>query len=100
MTETIKCDTCGTEVASRDELLVYALPGIPVSVANCVRCWREDLYPAWAIIGETASIGGLEHAAAWWKDAVARSLPVVGLTEEEFSTQVDHVIVEFLESRF
>jgi hypothetical protein len=96
----LACDTCGDEVASREDLFVYALPGVPVTVGNCERCWSENLYPKWVVVGNTASIGGLEHAAAWWKDAVARSLPVLGLTEDEFDTQVNDLITEFLESKF
>lgn len=76
-----KCDTCG---ATGVELYVYALPGIPMTVANCRVCFDVSAYP-WAIlVANTAAIGGLEQAASWWHEAVRISLARHGKTYAEF----------------
>lgn len=75
------CDTCHTENV---ELFVYALPGIPFTVANCKVCWQVNAYPWPILVGNTAAIGGLDQAADWWKQEVRVSLARHGKTIDEF----------------
>lgn len=61
------CETCG-KVA---KLLVYALPGIPMSIGNCKTCTNEHAYPYYIAEGNTNyCLGGLDNAADWWKESV------------------------------
>jgi hypothetical protein len=65
MNDTRACETCQRP----REVTVYALPGIPVSVGNCVECWSRDAYPLWVAQAQLEALGGKEHAAAWFLDA-------------------------------
>lgn len=80
------CDTCGYEL---DELRVYALPGVPVTVANCDLCTAVNAYPYGILVANTTAVDGLEHAADWWKGAVFRSLAVIDKTMREFLLEVE-----------
>ena len=58
------CETCGKMAV----LLVYALPGIPMSVGNCPECYNQDAYPYAIAEGNTNEcLGGIDNAADWWK---------------------------------
>ncbi len=60
------CKTCGKMAV----LLVYALPGIPVSVGNCPECYNENAYPYGIAEGNTNFLlGGIDNAADWWKES-------------------------------
>lgn len=49
----------------------------------------------WAVVANTAMIGGLEHAADWWRDGVVMpTLTHLGVTVEEFTAQVNKTIAE------
>ena len=83
-----KCDTCGNE----GELFVYALPGIPMSVANCQVCLDVCAYPYYILVGNTAMIGGVKEAADWWKEAILISLARHGKTLKQFNEDVENDI--------
>lgn len=80
-----KCDTCGTDDV---DLYVYALPGIPMTVANCLVCMQLSCYPYGILVANTAMVGGLEYAADWWKDEVRVSLARHGKSVKEFVEDV------------
>ena len=69
MTRERPCETCGVTV-NDGTVFVYALPGIPISVGNCVECHRQGAYPLWVVEANTEAIGGLIDAADWWKEAI------------------------------
>ena len=69
MTGERSCETCGVTV-NDDTVLVYALPGIPMSVGNCAECYRRGAYPLYVVEANTEGIGGLIDAADWWKEAI------------------------------
>lgn len=56
------CETCSRV---RD-VLVYALPGVPMSVGNCRECWEHDAMPEWVVEANLEMIGGKANAAAWF----------------------------------
>lgn len=79
------CDTCGAKDA---ELFVYALPGIPMTVANCRVCFEVGAYPWSVLVANTAAIGGMEQSNDWWRGEVRVSLARHGKTRVEFMTAI------------
>ncbi len=76
------CETCGKV----DVLLVYALPGIPMSVGNCSECYNQCAYPYGIAEGNTNFLlGGIENAADWWKEAMTYKDGRYLTMEEAFS---------------
>jgi len=61
-----ECETCRRE----RQVFVYALPGIPMSVGNCLECWQNDAYPYNIAAANTAMIGGTEYSAEWWRESM------------------------------
>lgn len=87
-----KCDVCESE----DAVGVAAAPGIPMSLGYGSDCINKGLhYPLWLLINNTAMIGGLVHAADWWKYEVTVHLRFFGVTCEDFEEQVNEVIEEW-----
>ncbi len=60
------CETCSV----LGEVVVYALPGIPMSVGNCRTCFEQCAYPLSVAEANIEIIGGLENAADWWKQSI------------------------------
>jgi hypothetical protein len=84
------CETCG----ALTDLWIYALPGIPISVGNCRVCMETNSYPWTILVANTVAIGGMDHAADWWKDAVNVSLARLGKTRQEFYEAVTAALKE------
>lgn len=82
--EELKCDVCN----DRGAFGVAALPGIPVSVAWCPECIQSGAIPYWALVANTAMIGGMEHAADWWKETVDLTLTWLNKDREDFEREV------------
>jgi hypothetical protein len=82
--ETLMCGVCETNPA----VGVCAIPGVPASDAFCSPCLRAGAIPMWAAVANTANLGGLDQAADWWVATVEATLKVVGVSRDEFETQV------------
>ena len=84
------------EVCKRNESVgVFAVPGVPLSVAYCKSCVKANSHPMWALIANTACCGGLTHCADWWKEIVISSLSAQGKTIEWFNNEVVESIKHF-----
>jgi hypothetical protein len=79
-----KCDTCGkTGIVG-----VACMPGVPISFGYCRECLTANAHPYFAVVGNTASCGGYEHTADWWKDIVQCTLKHLHKSMEEFIADV------------
>lgn len=79
-----KCEVCGAPEVHG----VCSVPGVPYSAAYCRPCLEKDLHPMWILIANTASIGGLDQAAPWWREMVEHNLKGQDKTLEWFNEQV------------
>lgn len=50
-------------------LYVYALPGFPMTLANCYPCFVRNAYPEWLIEGWIEQNGSLEGCAEWFRES-------------------------------
>lgn len=66
MRESRVCETCG----QLGEVVVYSLPGVPMSVGNCKRCARRNAYPLSTVLAIIEVNKGLENCAAWVHEIV------------------------------
>ncbi|PWK81694.1 hypothetical protein C8D88_116105 [Lentzea atacamensis] len=78
------CDVCGNEPM----LGVASIPGMPISVAYGRECLKANAHPWWALVGNTALLGGLDQAADWWQDMVRDTCRRLGKTLVEFNREV------------
>jgi hypothetical protein len=67
---------------------VTSLPGIALSVARCVDCLEADAVPLWMAVANTVAIGGMVHAADWWREIVADTLAYLQVPVEDFDLMV------------
>lgn len=82
------CDVCNDEPG----VGVAAIPGIPVSVAYGRRCLDANAHPWWAVVANTAAIGGLGEAAPWWVQMVEDTMRHLGKTREDLDREVGEVL--------
>lgn len=80
----LMCAVCGEEPA----VGVAAIPGVPASDAYGARCLEANAHPMWALVANTALIGGLHEAADWWVDMVQDTLTHLGVSVETFEREV------------
>ena len=85
-----QCDVCGREPAFG----VAAIPGMPVSVAYGKACLRANAHPWWALVGNTAMLGGIDQAADWWQKMVEDTCRHLGKPLVEFEADVAAAIKE------
>lgn len=79
------CDVCGIE---DDNIQVYALPGVPISIGSCVECLKVGAYPYSILVANTILLDGLEDAADWWKDTVNVTLEYLQRSKAGFLEEV------------
>jgi len=80
----LTCDVCGKNKA----VGVACVPGVPASVAYCKGCLEANAHPLRILIGQTASLGGLQNCADWWVDMVNSTLGHLGKTLSWFNGEV------------
>ena len=86
-------NTC--EVCNKNESVgVAAMPGVPMSFAYCLECLKADAHPYFAVVANTACIGGLSHAGEWWIELINATLKHLGKTPEQFAQDVEQAIKE------
>jgi hypothetical protein len=78
------CEVCDDEPA----VGVAAVPGVSISVAYGRRCLDANAHPWWVIVGNTAAIGGLDQAAAWWVRMVEATMRLLGKTRADLDRDV------------
>lgn len=78
------CAVCNNEPA----VGVASIPGMPMSEAYGRKCLDANAHPWWALALQTACLGGLEHAAPWWREMVESTCAHLGRTLEEFNAEV------------
>ena len=78
------CDCCRKEPA----IGVAAMPGMPMSIAWCMKCLDAQVIPYWAAVANTAMIGGMDGAAPWWCEVVERTLAYFSKDRAEFENEV------------
>lgn len=79
------CEICGDEPVA----VVASVPGIPYSAGFGRHCIDASMStPYWLLVANTASIGGLEHAAEWWIFTVTDHLDHMGWSPERFGADV------------
>ncbi len=79
-----KCETCGHET----DVVTRALPGIPMSTATCHPCLEAGAIPMWALVANTAALGGMRNSAPWWGEVVDATLERLGVLHEDFHAMV------------
>jgi len=79
-----KCSVCGNEPA----VGVCAVPGVPCSMSYGKACLEANAHPWGILVANTAMLGGMEHAAGWWKEMVESTCKHLGKTREEFDKDV------------
>lgn len=84
------CDVCDKNLA----VGVACIPFMPVSVGYCRECLKANAHPWWALVANTACIGGLEHGNKAWQQMVHDTLKHLGRTIEEFNEAVKKSIEE------
>jgi hypothetical protein len=82
--DVLMCDVCN----ERASVGVAAVPGVPISCAYCAECLGKNAHPLYVVIGNTALVGGYEHAADWWQYMVDCTLGHLGKTREWFDAEV------------
>jgi hypothetical protein len=80
----MRCEVCRDEPAAG----VAAAPGVPISVAYGRGCLDANAHPWWVIVGNTAAIGGLDHAAPWWVQMVDDTIRHLGRTLVDLAAAV------------
>lgn len=85
------CDVCGAEPS----VGVVSVPGVPCSMSYGRRCIDAGAHPWGILVANTACIGGLQHAAPWWKTMVEDTCRHLGKTIDEFNRDVDASLKEF-----
>jgi hypothetical protein len=85
-----KCEVCN----DRESVGVCCVPGVPISCAYCKECLQNNSHPIGILIANTASLGGLDQAADWWKEMVSDSLQFQNKTLEWFNAEVSEAISE------
>jgi len=88
------CESCKTAQAT----LVISVPGVPYSAGYCQECLNHNSHPMGILIANTAAIGGLKNAAAWWTEMVMTSLYHQKKTVEWFEAEVQNSYREYAES--
>lgn len=89
--DALTCDVCEAEPA----VGVAAVPGVPMSMAYGRKCLDANAHPRFILVANTAQIGGLEHAAEWWKKMVEDTIVHLNLDRDEFDKDVAEAIKEF-----
>lgn len=82
------CEICNKNQATG----VCCVPGVPISCAYCKECLDANAHPWWVLLANTVCLGGLEHAAYWWKKMVEDTCLHLGRTKEEFNQEVQKEI--------
>ncbi|SKU89100.1 Uncharacterised protein [Mycobacteroides abscessus subsp. massiliense] len=80
------CDVCGKEPA----LGVCSVPGVPISMAYGDACLKANAHPWFILVGETATMGGLDGVAEWWIRMVEDTIAHLGgeYTRDRFDREV------------
>lgn len=84
----LRCEVCDHAPA----VGVAAIPGMPISVGYCRACLQANAHPWWALVANTAAIGGLVHAAGWWVAMVDATCARLGRSRTEFDGDVAKAI--------
>lgn len=84
------CAVCGKEPA----VGVASIPGVPASDAYGRACLDANAHPMWAIVVNTALVGGYDEAADWWQEMVDCTLAHLGIPREEFDRRVNEALSE------
>ncbi len=77
---------------------VACVPGVPMSVAYCQECLRNNNHPMGFLIANTACCGGLADCIEEWKQMVIDSLKHQGKTLGWFTEQVAESIAKMDEA--
>jgi hypothetical protein len=78
------------EVCNKNEAVgVAGVPGVPISVAYCRECLEANAHPWGIVIANTVCVGGLEHAADWWKEIVKDTCKHLGKSLDDFNAEVE-----------
>ena len=86
----LECEVCSREPA----VGVAAIPGVPISVAYGRSCLDANAHPWWALVVNTALLGGLDQSTDWWQKMVADTCEHLGRPLEEFEADVEQSIRE------
>lgn len=88
----LTCDVCQNEPARG----VCSVPGVPISMAYGDECLRANAHPWFILVGNTASMGGLDGVAEWWIRMVEDTIAHFGgeYTRERFDQEVAEAYAE------
>lgn len=84
MTDMGSCLVCEMEPA----VAVVAIPGLPISVPYGRGCLEANAHPYQLLVANTATIGGIEHAALWWRDMVNDTVTHLRIEPDQFNLDV------------
>lgn len=87
----LKCDVCDDEPV----VGVFAVPGVPCSIAYGQRCLDANAHEWGLLVANTSICGGLDQMAGWWKQMVEDTCKHLGKTREQFDADVAQAIKEF-----
>lgn len=79
-----KCEVCD----ERTSIVVFCVPGMPVSAAYCQKCLDANAHPWVYLVANAACCDGLEHCAAWFVEMVDDTCKFLGKTREQFDAAV------------
>ena len=82
------CEVCD----KRDAVGVACVPMAPISCAYCTECLAANAHPWYALVANTACIGGLENANGNWKKMVQDTCTYLNKTLEDFNKAVQESI--------
>lgn len=88
--DTRLCESCN----QRPVLCVACVPGVPYSAGYCRDCLERGIHPWRILVANTAMMGGLEHAASWWREMCEVTWRYHEKTEEEFVAEVKKAMEE------
>jgi len=78
------CECCG----KGKSVVVACVPGVPMSIAWCERCFSADVVPYGVAVAQVATLGGLDNIRADFRDYLIRSVKYHEKTDEEFAADV------------
>lgn len=84
------CAVCGKEPG----VGIAAIPGVPASDVYGRECLDANAHPLWALVANTAMVGGYDQAAPWWQDMVDDTLRHLQVPREAFDADVAAAMLE------
>lgn len=91
-------DTCDVCHQHSENIVVAAMPAMPVSVAYCHECIVAGAHPYELVVAQVALCGGLENVAVDYVPIVHDTLNHLGRSVEQFETAVTVCMAQFDEA--